>query len=45
MIRSCWGKKILLRDLFNQDYVEGEVVKVNNSCAKPNLFDAFLKYL
>ncbi len=45
MIKSCWGKKILLRDLFNQDYVEGEIVKVNNSCAKPNLHYAFKKYV
>jgi len=31
----------LLKYLFNQYNVEGEVVEVNNSCAKPNLRDAF----
>jgi hypothetical protein len=31
----------LLKYLFNQYNVEGEVVEVNNSCAKPNLHDAF----
>ncbi len=33
----------LLKYLFNQYNVEGEVVEVNNSCAKPNLRDAFYK--
>jgi len=39
------GKEFIFRYLFNQNNVEGEVTKVSNSCAKPNLHDAFLKYV